>query len=155
MLLADFYCCTPLKLNNRVFFYSGLALAFLLPLLISIYSLYAFMLKFLLIILLFASVLFNEELKKALSRPVITIIGGMCYSIYLLHFMVLSAFSFVALEFVPLPSFSLAPFFIVMMIALVLLVSAVFFKLVEQPFMKFRTKKKMRAPAAKNSPAIK
>jgi peptidoglycan/LPS O-acetylase OafA/YrhL len=80
-------------------------------------------------------VLFHKTF-KFLSLRLITNIGGMCYSIYLLHASVISLFgnyvcrvSFSEYTFINVPAYSL------ILISAVLTVSSVFFLLVERPCM--------------------
>jgi peptidoglycan/LPS O-acetylase OafA/YrhL len=87
--------------------------------------------------LLFHSVLNNNYIKKIFSVEIITIIGGMCYSIYLMHFAVISAAGAILIK-MGMSSSNQAFFIIyaVTMIAAVLLISSLFFILFEKPFMK-------------------
>lgn len=86
---------------------------------------------FLLFISVFKGVVFNY----IFTRQFLTVIGGMCYTIYLLHYPVLFVImkvlsTFWVGSFIP----TIVVNFIVSIIIL-LLVSAVFFKLIEQPCM--------------------
>jgi len=75
-------------------------------------------------------------MKKVLSNRAISIIGGMCYSIYLIHFMILSAASqFLAVLPYGNQWFS---FFLDFMLLTLLVVmgSMIFYRLVEQPCMR-------------------
>jgi len=80
----------------------------------------------------------NPWWKKALSIQWVSIIGGMCYSIYLLHFMIMS----VATDFLvgfPIEN-EIAGYIIYAVVILfaVLVGSMVFFRFIEQPFMRNR-----------------
>jgi len=137
MLLADLYCHPPsFAINEKLGFITGLVILAGLPFLISIHSVYLFMIKVVLIFVFFYLVIMNKRLKKLMSGQVITIIGGMCYSIYLLHFMIMSAVSEVLRH---LPVSGGAWVFIgclLILILAVLVISAVFYKLIEQPCMR-------------------
>jgi peptidoglycan/LPS O-acetylase OafA/YrhL len=87
-------------------------------------------------ILLFYSALTNKWLIKIFSLAPIAIIGGMCYSIYLIHEQVISATGRV-MKFINIENLGIH--FIVsylLLLVMVLVVSTVYFKLVEQPCMK-------------------
>lgn len=137
MLLADLYFTGHRSvLNNIAGLVAGVIILIGLPFLISLYSVEMFLLKLLLMNAAFYLVLFNDGLKKWMSRQLITIIGGMCYSIYLLHVLVMSAVS-QGLAKITLWQGGLAAFvYAVILLAAVVLVSAVFYRLVEQPCMR-------------------
>lgn len=84
----------------------------------------------------FYIVLFTPTWKRIMSRQLITVIGGMCYSIYLLHYSIISIFgnftiryNFTNMYFVDWVIQS------VMIILSVFVISAIYFRLVEQPCM--------------------
>jgi peptidoglycan/LPS O-acetylase OafA/YrhL len=137
ILLADLYASRKVLFNQRTGAIIGLlALAgyIFLP---SMYQLWGYVLKITCIFLLVHTVLTNEMMKKIFSVPGLVVIGGMCYSIYLLHFAVIS---FVG-ELLAKSGMDTANrnYFIPIMLLFalaVLLVSAVYFLLVEKPFMK-------------------
>jgi peptidoglycan/LPS O-acetylase OafA/YrhL len=86
---------------------------------------------------LFQSVLNNTYMKKLFSAEIIIIIGGMCYSIYLLHFAIISAAGSILLKAnISVTSKLYFPLFAIALIVLVLLISSVFFLLIEKPFMR-------------------
>ena len=70
--------------------------------------------------------------KRVLRTPVLVIIGGMCYSIYLTHFAAISLTGKLVGRY--FESISLESFICLAVIA-VLVVGAVYFRLVERPFM--------------------
>jgi len=87
------------------------------------------------IFFLFYYILIHKEL-KILTKNVFTIIGGMCYSIYLLHYPIISIIGN------PLVRFRLSTISIInvglyclIMLGLILLISSVFFILIERPCM--------------------
>lgn len=87
------------------------------------------------IFFLYYYVLFHK-IFRFLSLKLITNIGGMCYSIYLLHYPIISMFGNPLLKY----SFSQYPFvnvliYSVVLILLVMTISSIFFLLVERPCM--------------------
>lgn len=137
MLLADLYCNGhQLKLNNKIGVIAGACIFLGLPFIISVHSLWYFLLKLFLMNAAFYLVLFNAGLKKWMSRQFITIIGGMCYSIYLLHVLIMSGVSQGLAELPLLHGPFAIVVYAVLLIAAVLIFSAVFYKFIEQPCMR-------------------
>lgn len=84
------------------------------------------------------SALHSDLVRRTLQRPFIAVIGGMCYSIYLIHLPVLEAlsgFTVKAARFTSLPYVVFLALQFVLLIVPVLGVSFVFYKLIEQPCM--------------------
>jgi peptidoglycan/LPS O-acetylase OafA/YrhL len=137
MLLADLYSTGhQLKLNNRIGFIAGVCILIGLPFIISVHSIWFFLLKFFLMNAAFYLVLFNEPLKKLMSRQIITIIGGMCYSVYLLHLLIMAGVSQGLVELPLLNNAGGVVIYSVVLTAAVLLFSAIFYRLIEQPCMR-------------------
>jgi len=90
--------------------------------------------------LLFHMVLSNRLMSSLFSLRPLVLIGGMCYSIYLLHFAVISFAGGLLLE----SGYFTGPFSFIplalLLIAAILLVSGLFYILVERPFMKWGKK---------------
>jgi peptidoglycan/LPS O-acetylase OafA/YrhL len=111
----------------------ALLIYFFLP---SINNLWAYMIKILSMWILVHVVLTNASIKKLFSKPVLVWIGGMCYSIYLLHFAIVSAAGQILLRW----NVSAYPALLIplslLFAALVLMISSVFYLLVERPFMR-------------------
>jgi peptidoglycan/LPS O-acetylase OafA/YrhL len=84
----------------------------------------------------FYLVLFNTGLKKLMSLQLVTIIGGMCYSIYLLHVLIMSGVSQGLAEMPLLQGAIGVIVYAVLLIAAVLIFSAMFYRLIEQPCMR-------------------
>jgi peptidoglycan/LPS O-acetylase OafA/YrhL len=87
------------------------------------------------IFFLYYFVIFHKAI-RFFSIPAITNIGGMCYSIYLLHYPIISLFGNPLLEF----SFSSLTFinisiYSIILMLLVLVISAAYFVIVERPCM--------------------
>lgn len=81
--------------------------------------------------------LFHSLVARRLMRiPILTILGGMCYSIYLMHNSVIQFFGPYVQRFLP-PNFALAVVvFGLMMVPLVLLLCGLYFRLIERPCMR-------------------
>jgi peptidoglycan/LPS O-acetylase OafA/YrhL len=87
------------------------------------------------IFFLYNYILFNGAL-KFLSWKIITNIGGMCYSIYLLHFPLISLFGKPLLKFsISENSFVNISIYSILVIFVVLFISSIFFILIERPCM--------------------
>ncbi len=78
----------------------------------------------------------NEKLKKIFSYKFIPIIGGMCYSIYLLHYTIISMLGRFTMR-LHITNYYLPNLFaqIILLCIPVLLISSAFYLAVEQPFM--------------------
>jgi peptidoglycan/LPS O-acetylase OafA/YrhL len=137
MLLADLYCNGhQLKLNKSVGLVTGIGILMGLPFIISVHSMWFFLLKLFLMNAAFYLALFNTGLKKMMSLQLITIIGGMCYSIYLLHVLIMSGVS-KGLASMPLLYGPVAVVvYAVLLLVAVLIFSAIFYRLIEQPCMR-------------------
>lgn len=137
MLLADLYSGGhKLKFGYNIGFAAGAIILLGLPFVISLHSVWLFLLKLFLLFTAFYFVLFNDRLKRLMSRQWITIIGGMCYSIYLLHVLIMSGM-LKWLNAMPLLQGPLAVIiYAVILVVAVLLFSAVFYRLIEQPCMR-------------------
>ncbi len=137
MLLADLYCSGhQLKLNKTAGLVAGAGILLGLPFIISVHSVYLSLLKLFLMNAAFYLVLFNNGLKAFLSGQLITIIGGMCYSIYLLHMLIMSGVSQGLAKLPLLHGAGGVVVYAVLLIAAVLIFSAFFYRLIEQPCMK-------------------
>ena len=137
MLMADLYV-EKIKFPGPSWVGStiGIASLILLPFITGYYSTSGFIIKHLLMILLFYTTLTNAWMIKIFSFAPIAIIGGMCYSIYLIHEQVISATGRL-LKFINIENSWI--YFILsylLLVAMVLVISAFYFKLIEQPCMK-------------------
>jgi peptidoglycan/LPS O-acetylase OafA/YrhL len=137
MMLADLYKSQHRSLmNNSYGLLAGIAVFAGLPFIISLHYPGLYMLKIVLLFLAFYLVLFNDRLKRLFSEQLITIIGGMCYSIYLLHTLIMSGL----LHVVKTLPFMTEPVAVVryglLLLVAVLGISALFYKLIEQPCMR-------------------
>lgn len=87
---------------------------------------------------LFSFILFNEFIRKIFSYKFLSIVGGMCYSIYLIHYIFISLVGHKILgilnNFTDVFALQYAIYFTIVFLV-VLLGSSVFFVLFEKPFM--------------------
>ncbi len=138
MLMADLYLLRKKNFNASFFTAIG-AGCFIVALFVPAYyvSIWFCIGKLLLICIFFFLGLTNATLKKWLSFQPITIIGGMCYSIYLIHQGILGALRhhFANIVFSNIYWINGAIHYI-LAVFFILLVSGVFFLLVEKPTMK-------------------
>jgi peptidoglycan/LPS O-acetylase OafA/YrhL len=83
-------------------------------------------------------VLFNDIWKRIFSIQIITVIGGMCYSIYLLHYQLISLLGNKLVNTVSVSNYYAIDFIIYSIILILVSIagSAIYFKLIEQPCMK-------------------
>jgi peptidoglycan/LPS O-acetylase OafA/YrhL len=92
-----------------------------------------------LVAMFFYIILKNEQVKQVASYKFIPVIGGMCYSIYLLHYTVISIAGRISMGFHVsggyLPNLLLQ---ISLFIIMIVLVSSVFFYFIERPFMSIK-----------------
>lgn len=137
MLLADLYCVKwKLFDNGQLCFWTGIIIFIGLHFIFSVDTRELFLLKMYLMAIFFYIAITNDWWKKLLSIQWISIIGGMCYSIYLLHLLIMSAVTKV-LEHMPIENKILG--FVVygiLILAAVLVVCAVFYRFIEQPCMR-------------------
>lgn len=138
MLLADLYVLDKKNYNAHLYALAGIS-CFMLSLFIPAYyvSMFFCIGKLFLMMCYFYWGIQNTTLKKLLSCTPVTIIGGMCYSIYLLHPGVIGLlmYSTAGIQFSE-NMFINGTLHLFITIASILIVSAVFFLLVEKPTMK-------------------
>ena len=106
----------------------------------------------LLSIFLFYYLIFFHSALKLLTKPVITNIGGMCYSIYLLHYPIISIFGNPLVG----QSFSNNVFlnrfvYGLILLTMVLLISSAYFLLIERPCMEKAWYKKILRRSSKST----
>jgi len=97
----------------------------------------------------------NNTLKKIFSYKFIPIIGGMCYTIYLVHYSVISMIGRFTIN-ISFTNYFLPSFFLqlILLVIPVLLVSGVFYLYVERPFMSKKWVDKLMGKKAKEEKAI-
>lgn len=145
MLLADWYLLREKDNNGK-----GIALfsilLFVIFLFVPMYyvSIYPCIIKTFATLLFFYLAITNDVLRKLLSTKIITIIGGMCYSIYLLHMGLygLMRHRFFKIQFFDNSILNVLLQYVIGVTA-VLILSAVFFLLVEKPTMQRHWYKKI------------
>jgi peptidoglycan/LPS O-acetylase OafA/YrhL len=138
ILLADMYCSRAVIFKNQ---WLGLIAGicsllgyFFIP---SLHNMSGYLIKIACIFILVHTVLTNDYMKRIFSAKLIIIIGGMCYSIYLLHLAIISFVGQLLMKSgITVDHTSLLLPLILVFIVSVLVVSAVYFILVEKPFMK-------------------
>lgn len=138
ILLTDLYCSKFVLIKNqRLALIAGISALLGFIFIPSIHNLLGYLIKLGCIFILFHTVLSNAVMKRIFSVNGIVIIGGMCYSIYLLHLAIVSALG----QLIMRSGINVSnkgyfiPFALVFAIA-VLLISAGYFLLIEKPFMK-------------------
>lgn len=145
LLLTDLYCSATVLIKNK---FLGLAVGIIsLAGFLFIPSIYytggvvhfsiGYLVKMVCMFLLFHCALNNVYIRKLFSLQFIVIIGGMCYSIYLLHLAIISAIGNILLTMgFDLNNKFYFPFYILFFSLLVLVISAIYFLLIEKPFMR-------------------
>jgi peptidoglycan/LPS O-acetylase OafA/YrhL len=137
MLIADLYV-EKIKLpkNENLGLFIGTLSCIALPFVLGYYDPVGYFVKYLLMVVLFYTVLTNQKLAKIFSFTPVAIIGGMCYSIYLIHEQVISAAGRL-IGFIDTGNASINfVLFFLFLSGAVLFASAVFYKLIEQPCMR-------------------
>lgn len=145
LLLADLYCTKTVLFKNKI---SGLVIGLAsLAGFLFLPSVYldatgvhysiGYVVKMLCMFFLFHCVLTNPYIRKLFSAELIIIIGGMCYSIYLLHLAIISATGtiLIKLDAGSTEKFY-CPLYFLLFIVITLVISAIYFLLVEKPFMR-------------------
>ena len=138
ILLSDLYCNRVVLVKNKsmamVIGWAALAGFIFIPSLQSSAGYYA---KIACMFLLMHLVLANSYWKRIFSIQGLVIIGGMCYSIYLLHFAIVSLAGswLLQLGFRPQGPLYFIPLAILLAL-LVLVIAALYFLLIEKPFMR-------------------
>jgi peptidoglycan/LPS O-acetylase OafA/YrhL len=108
-----------------------------------------------LICLFYYMVMKNDALKKVFGYKALPIIGGMCYSVYLLHYTIISAFGRFTMGLhvtnYYLPNLALQ---IVLLSIPVLVISSVFYLYIERPFMSSKWMDMLMKRRKKDEPAV-
>lgn len=137
MLVADLYVeKIKFPFNKNTGFAIGLISLLAMLFVLGYYDALGYIIKYLLMALSFYAVLTNERLAKLFSFTPVAIIGGMCYSIYLIHEQVISATGRL-LKFINIENdvVTFILFYLILIIA-ILVTGGIYYKLVEQPCMK-------------------
>lgn len=137
MLLCDLYCCGwKGPFEHKIFGPVGILVLAGMWLVISTGSQLMFSSKLLLLMLFFYITLWNPVIKKLMSLQVISITGGMCYSFYLLHTLVMSATCRVLEHFPIANKFIGVPVYTVALLVPVIVAGMLFYRYIEQPCMR-------------------
>jgi peptidoglycan/LPS O-acetylase OafA/YrhL len=142
MLLADLYTRKKLLFTNPVVAGVVGMVSLAVFVLINPSTILPLMLvKYLAMFLLMHTVLSNEIMKRLFSWAPLAIIGGMCYSIYLLHFAILSFTGSLLLRTGwPLQNKAFIPIYYLLFITVILIISGLYFLFIEKPFMNVKFK---------------
>lgn len=137
MLLADLYLSKwKLPLQSRVVAWTGGLVLIALHVIFSTESLLWFYVKMAGMTLFFYIGITNPWWIKLLSIQWISIIGGMCYSIYLLHLMIMSGMTKLLARF-PVENKMIGyPLYALVILCAVLIGCGIFYRLIEQPCMR-------------------
>lgn len=143
MLLTDLYYNKEKFLrSSKACFLTGIICLLIIVFVPTLTSYTGYWIKIAAFIVFFYIVLTNEPMKKIFSNKYVTLIGGMCYSIYLLHFGILSASGkLLQSSGLTLGNYALIPVYYIVFSAAILILSAVYFLFVEKPFMKMVIRK--------------
>jgi peptidoglycan/LPS O-acetylase OafA/YrhL len=142
ILLADLYVSKAGKTNySAQGFWAGVIALVMLLVFPSRYVFSTLLIKQVVLFIVFYQALFNERFKQLFTVKWMTIIGGMCYSIYLLHFGIIACFGAIVLKFTNDFSIYQAPIYLLIITALILLLSAAYFYFIEKPFMQYNSKR--------------
>lgn len=137
MLLADLYLSKWHLINNSSFCkWAGIILFIGMHFIFSTGSVFLYEAKMAALALFFYIAITNPWWKKILSIQWVSIIGGMCYSIYLLHLMVMSAATNLLAEFPIGNQWMGFIIYAIIMLFIVLVVCMIFYRFIEQPCMK-------------------
>jgi len=143
MLVTDFYCTKEKFItSSRLCTIIGILSLLIILFVPTLTSYIGYWIKFFFSFVLFYTVLTNERMKKIFSNKYFTLIGGMCYSIYLLHFGILSASGkLLQSSGLALSNYTLIPVYFILFTVVILILSGIYFLLVEKPFMKMVIRK--------------
>jgi peptidoglycan/LPS O-acetylase OafA/YrhL len=144
MLVTDIYCNKERFITSSNFcFVIGLISLLIIVFVPTLSSYVGYWMKFLFSVIFFYIVLTNRKWKEIFSNKYLTVIGGMCYSIYLLHFAILSVMGKILQRTsLNLSNVNCLPLYFILFAICILIISSVYFLLIEKPFMKLRPSRK-------------
>ena len=142
MLVTDFYVIKQkFLLSSGWCFLIGIISLLIIVFVPTLTSYIGYWIKFLFTLMFFYIALTNKKWKQIFSNKYIAVIGGMCYSIYLLHFGILSVLGKLAERTdLNLSNPLYIPVYFVLFAVCILVISSIYFLLVEKPFMKLKPK---------------
>ncbi|MFL5811315.1 MAG: acyltransferase family protein, partial [Flavisolibacter sp.] len=136
--LCDLYCCRiSLIKNEKIGFLIGILCLAGFIFIPTIHNLPGYIAKLTCLFVLVHSILANARMKKIFSVNGLVLIGGMCYSIYLLHLAIVSTLGRLLQSL--WSGFGDTSYFLLLEVGfaiVVLFVSSIFYLLVEKPFMR-------------------
>ena len=140
MLVTDLYCKKEKFIASSDFcFVIGIISLLVIVFVPTLTSSPGYWIKFLFSAIFFYIVLTNKRWKEIFSNKYLTVIGGMCYSIYLLHFAILSVMGRILQRTnLILSNINYLPLYFILFAICILIISSVYFLLIEKPFMKIR-----------------
>ncbi len=140
MLVTDLYCQKEKFIVSSDFcFVIGIISLLVIVFIPTLTSYPGYWIKFLFSAIFFYVVLTNKRWKEIFSNKYLTVIGGMCYSIYLLHFAILSVMGrMLQRTNLILSNINYLPLYFILFAICILIISSVYFLLIEKPFMKIR-----------------
>jgi peptidoglycan/LPS O-acetylase OafA/YrhL len=143
MLLTDLYCNKEKFIDSSsVCFLTGIIALLIIVFVPTLTSYTGYWIKIAAFIVFFYTVLTNQRMKMMFSNKYLTLIGGMCYSIYLLHFGILSATGkLLQSSGLAFSNYTFIPLYFILFTVAILILSAIYFLLVEKPFMKMIIRK--------------
>jgi len=143
IFFADLYVSSPvLELKNKAFFFIGLLSLTGFIFFNSQLGFGYYLLKMGCMLLFFYSVLFNMKMKSLFSKTFLVVVGGMCYSIYMLHLAIISFFGKLIMKLgIDYTNTNYIPAFVLFFLFIVLGFSSIYFLVVEKPFMKFNRRR--------------
>lgn len=135
-IIADIYLHTEKKkIYNKLFLGLGLIGLILLLFINRRYSSVTELTYMFSVFIFFMAVLYSSFWKKIFSIKWIAILGGMCYSIYLLHYPITIALGSVLSNILHPNSINFLWIYLLVVTVIILLISGIFFLYIEKPCM--------------------
>ena len=143
MLITDFYCTREKFISSgQLCFIVGIVSLLVIIFVPVLTSFAGYWLKFFFSAVFFYIILTNKRWKQIFSNKYLTIIGGMCYSIYLLHFGILSSLGrLLQNTTLNLSNSNFIPLYFLLFTSSILIISSIYFLMVEKPFMQLKVRK--------------
>jgi len=143
MILADLYVSNDIpKLKSKLLGWVGLFIILFVNRELGKLSEVLFVFGCL---ILFIFVLSNDFWKRIFAMKTISLIGGMCYSIYLLHYPIISFLgTYLSTIYLPKNQLDFLIYFIIL-VPVILVLSAIFYLLIEKPCMDSAWPTKLKA----------
>ena len=138
ILAADLHCTkTNLFVNTNAGFIAGCMALIGFIFLPTIHNLPGYFLKIFCMFVLVHTTLNNRMMKKMFTAEILVLIGGMCYSIYLLHYAIISAIGYIITRSgIRISGIMHGIVTGMVMVLAVLVISSLYFLWIEKPFMR-------------------